>query len=88
MNLILQAISALLKRIEKRLDNTITAPAVASVGQTVIVKAVDKNGRPIEWEAVNLPEMPEIPDNYLRYEVVDEIPAEQEDGVLYIVQTA
>lgn len=28
----------------------------AEVGQTVIVKAVDENGKPTEWEAVNFPE--------------------------------
>ena len=27
----------------------------ASVGQTIVVKAVDDNGKPTEWEAVNLP---------------------------------
>lgn len=33
----------------------VSAPAYASVGQTIVVKAVDKNGRPIEWEAVDAP---------------------------------
>lgn len=27
----------------------------AQVGQTIVVKAVDENGRPVEWEAVDLP---------------------------------
>lgn len=30
----------------------------AAVGQTIIVKAIDENGKPTEWEAVGLPEMP------------------------------
>lgn len=30
--------------------------AAAEVGQTIVVKAVDENGNPTEWEAVDLPE--------------------------------
>ena len=56
----------------------------AQVGQMVVVKAVDENGKPTEWEAVDTPK---IPDNYLKYQIVDEVPTEQEEGVLYIVQT-
>ncbi|MCI7325239.1 hypothetical protein MR657_07470 [bacterium] len=33
----------------------ITIPASAEVGQTIVVKAVDENGKPTEWEAVDLP---------------------------------
>lgn len=29
--------------------------ASAKVGQTIVVKAVDENSKPTEWEAVNLP---------------------------------
>lgn len=32
----------------------IPVPAVAEVGQTIVVKAVDENGKPTEWESVNL----------------------------------
>lgn len=32
----------------------ITPPATASVGQTIVVKAVDENGKPTEWEAVDM----------------------------------
>lgn len=31
----------------------IPAPATASVGQAIVVKAVDENGKPTEWEAVD-----------------------------------
>lgn len=34
-------------------SNKITAPETASVGQTIVVKAVDENGKPTEWEAVD-----------------------------------
>lgn len=34
----------------------IPIPQTASVGQTVVVKAVDENGKPTEWEPVTLPE--------------------------------
>ena len=33
----------------------IPAPEVAEVGQTVVVKEVDESGKPVAWEAVNLP---------------------------------
>ena len=33
----------------------IPIPASAEVGQTIVVKAVDENGKPTEWEAVDLP---------------------------------
>lgn len=32
----------------------------AAVGQTVIVKAVDANGKPTQWEAAALPNLPEV----------------------------
>lgn len=32
----------------------IHAPATAEVGQTIVVKAVDENGKPTEWEAADL----------------------------------
>jgi hypothetical protein len=35
--------------------NGIPAPATAEVGQTIIVKAVDENGVPTEWEAADFP---------------------------------
>lgn len=28
----------------------------AKVGQTIVVKAVDENGKPTEWEAVDMPD--------------------------------
>lgn len=34
----------------------IPIPQTASVGQVLAVKAVDENGKPVEWEPVNLPE--------------------------------
>lgn len=33
----------------------VPAPMIATVGQTVVVKAVDENGVPTEWEAADLP---------------------------------
>lgn len=32
-------------------SDVVLAPATASVGQTIVVKAVDENGKPTEWEA-------------------------------------
>lgn len=36
-------------------DNKITRPNTAEVGQTIVVKSIDENGQPTEWEAVNFP---------------------------------
>jgi hypothetical protein len=36
------------------LDEKITAPSTALIGQTIVVKAVDENGKPIEWEYTNV----------------------------------
>jgi hypothetical protein len=33
----------------------IPAPEVATVGQTIVVKEVDENGKPTAWEAANFP---------------------------------
>lgn len=33
----------------------IPVPTTAEVGQTVVVKAVDENGKPTEWESMNMP---------------------------------
>ena len=35
-------------------SNAIVAPVTASIGQVLVVKAVDANGRPTEWEAIDL----------------------------------
>ena len=37
-------------------EDGIPVPETAAVGQTVVVKTVDENGKPTEWEPVNLPE--------------------------------
>ena len=48
------------ENIELWLDPTVETiqpiypPATATIGQTIVVKAVDENGVPIEWEAVDL----------------------------------
>lgn len=35
-------------------DTKITSPSTATVGQTIVVKAVDDSGKPTEWECVNM----------------------------------
>ena len=42
------------KAVGDKLAEKITAPATASVGQTIKVSAVDENGKPTAWEAVDL----------------------------------
>lgn len=34
--------------------------AIAGVGQTIVVKTVDENGKPTEWEAIDFPEYEEF----------------------------
>lgn len=36
------------------IPESIPVPATAEVGQVIAVKAVDENGKPTEWEAVNM----------------------------------
>lgn len=40
---------------EVGMDGYIPAPSTAEVGQTIVVTAVDENGAPTKWEAVDLP---------------------------------
>lgn len=40
---------------ENPVDAGIQPPETATVGQTIVVKAVDENGKPTEWEAADLP---------------------------------
>ena len=37
-----------------------TLTATAEVGQTIVVKSVDENGQPTEWEAVGIPTVDDI----------------------------
>lgn len=36
-------------------EKFITKPSTAEVGQTIVVKAIDENGAPTEWEAADFP---------------------------------
>jgi hypothetical protein len=37
------------------ITSKIDSPDTAEVGQTIVVKAVDEDGKPVEWECVDLP---------------------------------
>ena len=41
------------KAVGDALATKITGPVTATVGQTIVVKSVDENGKPTEWEAVD-----------------------------------
>ena len=58
MKLILQAIRSLFRKVEKHFEAVIPTPESATVGQMLVVKAVDESGKPTEWETVDMPEMP------------------------------
>ena len=36
-----------------QLEEKISAPAKANIGQTIVVKAIDENGKPTDWEAID-----------------------------------
>lgn len=69
MSLILQAIKSMFRGVYNAIEASRTCweetkeiielaiknPEEASVGQTIVVKSVDENGKPTEWEAVDLP---------------------------------
>lgn len=40
------------------IPDAVVNPSTASVGQTIVVKAVDDTGKPTEWEATDLPAEP------------------------------
>lgn len=40
---------------QESVDNKLTSPATAKVGQTIVVKSVDSTGKPTAWEAADLP---------------------------------
>lgn len=35
-------------------NNAILTPAAATIGQILVVKSIDENGRPVEWETIDL----------------------------------
>jgi hypothetical protein len=43
----------------KEVETKIPSFDKANVGQFIVVKAIDENGKPTEWEAVDMPEIPE-----------------------------
>jgi hypothetical protein len=45
----------LLDNVVDSLNNKVTSPEAATVGQTIVVKAVDENGKPTKWEAADFP---------------------------------
>ena len=53
LHLTAEDVGALPADSEDTLNNKITSPSTATVGQVLIVKAVDDNGKPTEWETVD-----------------------------------
>ncbi len=49
-----------IKRVAKNEVGGIKISSTASVGQTIVVKAVDENGNPTEWEAADMADADEI----------------------------
>ena len=50
-----RVVKSALDALSEEIDNCIQAPASAEVGQTIVVKAVDENGKPTEWKTENIP---------------------------------
>lgn len=53
---VINGISNRFASVDRKLDNTIPAPATATVGQTIVVKSVDENGKPTAWEPTDFPD--------------------------------
>ena len=51
----------------------ITKPVSASVGQTIVVKAVDENGKPTEWEVADLPSGGDVWEDISSGELTEEV---------------
>ncbi len=51
----------------------ISTPTSAEVGQTIVVKAIDENGKPTEWETSNISESDELLLEYTSEEELTEI---------------
>lgn len=43
-----------LEQLSEEISDKVTSPDVAKVGQVIAVKAVDENGKPVEWETVDM----------------------------------
>lgn len=43
-------------QLSEAMADKVTSPSVAEVGQVIAVKAVDENGKPTEWEAIDPPQ--------------------------------
>jgi hypothetical protein len=41
--------------VDDLLDNKVSSPAIAEIGQLLAIKTIDENGKPTEWEAVDYP---------------------------------
>lgn len=41
-------------QIEAAIANKIDAPSTSDVGHALVVKAIDENGKPIEWETIDI----------------------------------
>lgn len=57
-----------------------TINGAVTVGQTIVVKAIDENGKPTEWEAVDMPTFELVSPNGTRYNL-----AVADDGTLSAV---
>lgn len=57
----------------------VSVPATASVGQTVVVKAVDEAGRPTEWEAAD--KLPKSPTDWEPWTAKEQAAARERIGI-------
>ena len=52
-----------LGKLSEEISDCIITPTTATVGQTVVVKAVDDNSKPTEWETYDIPST--VTDNHI-----------------------
>lgn len=58
-----QAAAAAAAAAQATADGAIQSPATAAVGQTIVVKSIDGNGKPTAWEAADFP--PPVTDEHI-----------------------
>lgn len=65
-------------KIDELLEKRVLSPESAAVGQVIVVKSVDENGKPIEWECVDSPTGGSTDDIYVlkEGETIDNAPEE------------
>ena len=70
------------KTVDELLNNKISSPTIAEIGQLLSVKAIDENGKPTEWEASNIPSIDGLATEEYVNSAIANIDIPEVDGVI------